>query len=474
MNAHTGTWSYRAGDWYAVFGARTTLLLPGSERDRVIGLWALIDDGAGFHAVLDGLLAQGLSALPGFVLVGSEEEGTTKVLLRGAGVRAELGNAEETVTLEGAAGATWVERTLAGVTSLSVEVATAEAGAADLPIDQGLVRAAAIAQPPVGSGSGEEVAAAAGAPMVASRDGDGPPDAEETGPIDTGSIDSGLVDSGPTGGYDDPLDDPAPTPDAWPAPSPGDAPADGPEEQPVGPPPPPFLEPWPEPAEGEGVAGPDDGPLADPHEPPAGPPAGGEAETMHVPQPPPPPSFGDLPPPPVPGPWGGGGFPDTPPPPAADEADQPGADHDGFTRSGVEPDGLHHEQPGIPGQPPAPGITRPVAKLLVSNGDVVEVDRVVLIGRAPEARRFSSSEQPLLVTVPSPMHEISSTHVEVRPGTGADHGAAVVTDMGSTNGTLVVQPGLPPEELKPGIAMQLVPGAVINLGDGLTIQVSRP
>ena len=89
-------------------------------------------------------------------------------------------------------------------------------------------------------------------------------------------------------------------------------------------------------------------------------------------------------------------------------------------------------------------------------------------------RRFSSTEQPRLVTVPSPQQEISSTHVEVRPGTGADHGSAVVTDLGSTNGTVLVQPGLPPESLTPGIPVQLLPGAVIDLGDGLSITVTRP
>ena len=97
----------------------------------------------------------------------------------------------------------------------------------------------------------------------------------------------------------------------------------------------------------------------------------------------------------------------------------------------------------------APSVTRPVAKLIISNGETVDVDRVVLIGRAPEARRFTSTEQPTLVTVPSPMHEISSTHVEVRPGSGADHGSAVVTDMGSTNGTVLVQPGLRPRSSSP-------------------------
>ena len=128
----------------------------------------------------------------------------------------------------------------------------------------------------------------------------------------------------------------------------------------------------------------------------------------------------------------------------------------------------------MPAPPPIPAGVGPVAKLLVSDGQTVVVDKVVLIGRAPEARRFTSTEQPQLITVPSRLHEISSTHVEVRPGTGADQGTAVVTDMGSTNGTVLVQPGIGPEDLKPGIAVPLVPGAIINLGDGITIQVTRP
>ena len=128
-----------------------------------------------------------------------------------------------------------------------------------------------------------------------------------------------------------------------------------------------------------------------------------------------------------------------------------------MTQIGLDPGEFGRQQPGIPGQPPAPSVTRPVARLVVSGGDTVDVDRVVLIGRAPEARRFTSTDQPRLVTVPSPLHEISSTHVEVRPGSGADHGSAVITDMGSTNGTVLVQPGLGPEDLTPGIAVQLHP-----------------
>lgn len=161
-----------------------------------------------------------------------------------------------------------------------------------------------------------------------------------------------------------------------------------------------------------------------------------------------------------------------PAPPPAPEAE---VEHDGMTRAGSWSPDQFQQLPGIPGQPPAPSVTaRPVATLVLSSGETVDVDRTVIVGRAPEARRFPSSEQPRLVTVPSPAQEISSTHLEVRPGSGADHGTAVVTDLGSTNGTVLVQPGLPPEDLQPGMAVQLIPGAILDLGDGVTIQVVNP
>jgi hypothetical protein len=182
--------------------------------------------------------------------------------------------------------------------------------------------------------------------------------------------------------------------------------------------------------------------------------------------PPPPPT---LPPPPPPAPV----LPPMPPTEAMHDPLAVETDHDGLTVLGAwEPPPA--EPPGIPGQPPAPDVTVPVARLEISNGDEVPVDRAIVIGRAPEARRFNDTEQPLLITVPSPHLEISSTHIEVRPGAGADHGSAVVTDLGSTNGTVLVQPGLGPEDLAPGVAVQLIPGAIIDLGDGVTIKVTSP
>lgn len=150
------------------------------------------------------------------------------------------------------------------------------------------------------------------------------------------------------------------------------------------------------------------------------------------------------------------------------------SDHDGRTTMN-ERQAFARPADGIPGQPQAPAVTaQAVAVLLLSTGESIPVDRAVLFGRAPEARRFQVGEEPRLVTVPSPHQEISSTHLEIRPGSGVDHGTAVVTDLGSTNGTVIVQPGLGPEELRAGMAVQLIPGAVIDLGDGITIQVVNP
>jgi hypothetical protein len=115
---------------------------------------------------------------------------------------------------------------------------------------------------------------------------------------------------------------------------------------------------------------------------------------------------------------------------------------------------------------------RAVARLLFSHGHAVEVVQPVLVGRAPDPGRLDGDEEPLVVKVPSPNQEISATHAVVRPGTGDDEDAAVLVDLGSTNGTLVFLRGRPPQELEPRVPVRLEPGAVIDLGDGLTIHVT--
>jgi hypothetical protein len=423
--------SYRPGDWFGIVGERAVVILPPSEKSRVASLWELVDDGAGFDVTLDALISGGLRELPSFVLV-STAEGETKVVLRGP-ARALFTVDGEDVELEGSSATTWVERSLYGVERMWITVDDQVGAETAYAVDGGLFRISALGEAPAHEGPPEYDPG----PALVEDDLDDPELTTEA--LEVAHTEVEAADQ-------EPVEEP-------------DEEADGGEVE--------------EAEEADDVAlqpvGLDDllgGP--DPSEQP-------EDEPSPWARSPEPPSWTPTPPPmpvpvpagPPPSPWGA--------PVVQPETEAmtlpPDADHDGLTRTGSED---YPQPPGIPGQPPAPDVTRPVARLMISNGEAVDVDRAIVIGRAPEARRFNATEQPRLVTVPSPHLEISATHVEVRPGAGVDHGSAVVTDLGSTNGTVLVQPGLAPEDLEPGVAVQLIPGAVIDLGDGVTIQVLQP
>ncbi len=131
--------------------------------------------------------------------------------------------------------------------------------------------------------------------------------------------------------------------------------------------------------------------------------------------------------------------------------------------------------PRVPAVPePRPTSTAAVATVRLGTGEAFDVDRTILFGRAPEARRFQVGDEPRLVTVPSPQQEISSTHLEIRPASSGDLGSVLATDLGSTNGSLLVQPGLEPERLRAGVPVLLASGARIDLGDGVTLQIDPP
>lgn len=115
---------------------------------------------------------------------------------------------------------------------------------------------------------------------------------------------------------------------------------------------------------------------------------------------------------------------------------------------------------------------RPVMGLLrPSTGQPVEIDRSVLIGRSPQATQVARDQLPRLLTVPSPSHDISRTHVQVSP----DGWELLATDLHSTNGTQLIRPGQPePERLLPGEPVPVFPGCVLDLGDGVTILIDHP
>jgi pSer/pThr/pTyr-binding forkhead associated (FHA) protein len=75
----------------------------------------------------------------------------------------------------------------------------------------------------------------------------------------------------------------------------------------------------------------------------------------------------------------------------------------------------------------------------------------------------SGEERPHVVKLPSAGGDISRTHVRVT----LDGWHVLVTDLNSTNGTLVTLPGRDPQQLRPGEPVPVQPGTVVTLADGI-------
>lgn len=100
--------------------------------------------------------------------------------------------------------------------------------------------------------------------------------------------------------------------------------------------------------------------------------------------------------------------------------------------------------------------------LCTALGERVPVEGAVLIGRAPTS---ATGEQ--VLRVPSPNHDISRTHIRVSPADGGFE----VTDMHSTNGTVIIFPHGQQLRLDRGETAQVPVGAEIDLGDGQRISL---
>jgi hypothetical protein len=98
------------------------------------------------------------------------------------------------------------------------------------------------------------------------------------------------------------------------------------------------------------------------------------------------------------------------------------------------------------------------------------LDSVHLLGRRPRAPRvplISDTASPRLVTVDSRTSAVSATHLEIRQ----EGDAVVVTDLGSTNGTIVKQPRGKWERLRGGGSVAVVAGTTVDIGDGNIIEI---
>ncbi|MEO6944686.1 MAG: FHA domain-containing protein [Lacisediminihabitans sp.] len=100
----------------------------------------------------------------------------------------------------------------------------------------------------------------------------------------------------------------------------------------------------------------------------------------------------------------------------------------------------------------------------------ISLDIPALVGRHPAAPRVPGRELPRLVRVSSPLSEVSGTHVELRQ----DGTSVVVTDLRSTNGTIVRMPGARPLKLRQGESVVVRPGTLVDIGDGNVLEILPP
>ncbi|WP_157075800.1 FHA domain-containing protein, partial [Janibacter anophelis] len=118
----------------------------------------------------------------------------------------------------------------------------------------------------------------------------------------------------------------------------------------------------------------------------------------------------------------------------------------------------------LPTQQPEQTLRPALGHLRMSTGDLVTLDRGVLIGRAPRSSE-TGPRSPHLVRISSPDNEISRNHVEIV----LDGWHVLVRDLGSTNGTTVALPGSSPVRVRPGDQQTIEPGTTITLADQVSM-----
>ncbi|MCJ1713795.1 FHA domain-containing protein [Curtobacterium sp. VKM Ac-2922] len=129
---------------------------------------------------------------------------------------------------------------------------------------------------------------------------------------------------------------------------------------------------------------------------------------------------------------------------------------------------------GVPDGPPVlPAQGEPVRERVPSIRVAdrrFRLDRPVVIGRRPALPRIVRGPEPVLVTVPSALGQVSSSHVLVH----AEGEAVVVQDLRSTNGTVVRPAGAPPYRMAAGASIVALTGTVVEIGDGIAIEILSP
>ena len=463
---------YAPGEWFAVVTDGSVAILPATtDLGLVADVWTSLRDGARLTEQLQMLLRGGIEALPPFALV-SVEGGQVHAIVRGA-VEVEVESPAGRRTLSAAAVSTWAEEIIADASTVTVRTPglVGSSTESSLPVLAAVVRAAGVRvelrPSPADAVPGPGVVTAVPEPKPALEPEQHVVPEQRIAPVPMPVPEPAPVpepEPEPA-----PVPEPAPEPARTPDPEPEPVPADlGDLEYTLLQPTASSLAGWngsgahalsaPGPA-GIGGSGLHRAPV--PPVPPAEPAVQGDV--VHVGAPAEPAPVASAPVEPAPTEFMHGG-----PGPEA-------VDHDGMTVLSSDVVALRQQLPAwvgdaMPGPLAVPTPRTPApAKLLLSSGLVVSLNRPVLLGRAPQVSRVSNSAIPRLVTLASPNQDISRTHAEVR----MDGEDVLVTDLRSTNGVLLLRQGAGPQRLHPGEPTAVEPGVVVDLGEGVTFTVER-
>jgi hypothetical protein len=107
----------------------------------------------------------------------------------------------------------------------------------------------------------------------------------------------------------------------------------------------------------------------------------------------------------------------------------------------------------------------PLGGLRLPTGEVVPLDRGVIVGRKP-APAAGSTDWPHLVHLPSDHSFVSRRHLQIE----LDGWDVLARDLDSRGGTTIAPPGREPERMRPGDAYVLEPGTVLDLAHVYSIR----
>lgn len=405
-------------------------------------LWASINSAHGIQAVLDELTRGGMSATPSFALAEWESglgsvPATVRAIIRGD-VRLVVRAAEGTVAKDASGVSTWLEHEYPRVVGFDVEVSKAKNKAGDasllppLPLVAGMAWVSAVTV-----GKSDIDAKAVAQPNVAAQPAGGPAiDPTATAAATPAAVE--LPDATPAKSPEEPSAPAAPS--AWidpeatvaeltvspeaallsagPSASQTDVAADGSYDYL-------FGETVFRTVEDAAVRE-EDGPPSDPAAPAASPDAS------------------------VAGQFDAG-------------------DHDGHTIASSDIAKLRagrKARAASAASAAAPPVG-PNLYLELANGSREPLSQPILVGRAPSVSKVSGGQIPRLLTIAGPDQDISRNHAQF----AVAGGTVVVTDLHSRNGTLVVLPGRPPQQLRQGEPTSVIVGTIVDLGGGVTFTV---